>query len=268
MGHTRLGTIPKSRKWIEVVQTLSDIDADQEQVAAASESVDFLAGRTLSAAQEYLKSATSDLGLRFTFYLLARVALASRQSDFIGQLSDLGIRLGPDDTLIDLTSEFQGAVDTYLRAHRHSSDISELAQQAAGESLTFLVGPRSSTLFGSGATELQQAVRALSTKKGFSVLGQKFFGTFMARFINFYLSRVTAAQLGTSSLPQVDEISRFNRALQLHCEQSARIVRDFSGQWLSKTEYQEGINLANTSGFLAVALRKLQAELGVQEAEI
>ena len=81
----------------------------------------------------------------------------------------------------------------------------------------------------------------------------------MTRFLNFYLSRVTAGQLGGA-----ENLSRFNEALATHCNQSARIVRDFCGEWYSKTEFQQGIDLENSSRFLAVALQKLKAELGQQ----
>jgi hypothetical protein len=56
--------------------------------------------------------------------------------------------------------------------------------------------------------------------------------------------------------------------LRAHCNQSARIVRDYCGEWYSKTEYQKGINLKNTSGFLHVAFEKLRNELKQQKAEM
>jgi hypothetical protein len=88
----------------------------------------------------------------------------------------------------------------------------------------------------------------------------------MARFLNFYLSRVTAAGLGSPRLRDVGDIALFNEALRLHCDQSARIVRDFCGEWYSKTTYQEGIDLERTSRFLAVVWRKLRDELEQQRA--
>jgi len=161
----------------------------------------------------------------------------------------------------------QNAIDDYLAAHGHPSDISEIAQRSAGEALATLAGPRATTLFGSGRDELQAAIRELSTKKGFSELGQRFFGRFLAYFLNFYLSRITATQLGGERLQQVGDLSRFNEILRVHCEQSARIVHDFCGEWYSKTEFREGINLDNTSRFVAVAVKKLQAELKRQKAQ-
>jgi len=267
MGHTRLGKVPKSKTWMSIVQLLTSAD-DSDYHAVAADNVEQIASQAIVATQNTLRAATNDIGLKYTFYLLARVALASRANDWLNSLAELGIHIRESDSLFEFTLEFQSAIDEYLIANRHSSDISEMAQQAAGEALTELVAPKAITLFGSGADELRLGVRGYSTKNGFSELGQKFFGTFLSRFINFYLSRVTAGQSGNSNLPHVGELSRFNEELQLHCEQSARIVRDFCGEWYSKTEYQEGINLENTSRFVAVAMKKLEAELKLQEADL
>src|SRR5206468_12075213 len=105
--------------------------------------------------------------------------------------------------------------------------VSERAQQGAGEAIATIAGSRATTLFGSGRDELQAAIQSLSTKKGFSELGQRFFGRFLACFLDFYLSRITATLLGGERLQQVGDLSRFNEVLQAHCEQSALIVHDF-----------------------------------------
>jgi hypothetical protein len=123
-------------------------------------------------------------------------------------------------------------------------------------------------MFGGSSDDVRNAIRSFSTKKGFGYLGQRFFGRFVARFLNFYLSRVTAASLGSPRLRDLGDVAQFNDALRVHCDQSARIVRDFCGEWFSKTVYREGIDLKNTSRFLAVAFRKIRSELGRQGTEI
>jgi hypothetical protein len=269
MGHTRLGRIPKSRKWRAVVAQLaappeSHASAGRERsLGLAAE----LADRTLDAASAGLRRAAQDLGLRYTFYLLTRLALTARTQDWESSLRAIGIQLGEEATIFDLTAELQSAVDDFLLKQKHSSDVSEMAQRAAGEAVFSLAGPASLSLFGGQRDDLQSAVRSLSTKNGFGSLGQRFFARFMTHFLNFYLSRATALQLGGGPLQQVGDISRFNEALDEHCEQSARVVRDFSAGWYSKTEYQTGIDLQAASRFVAVALEKLRDELRRQRAE-
>ncbi len=261
MGHTRLGKIPKSAKWRAVVDEVVGgtllVEGDVGPIAAL----------TLDAATPALEKSRDDEGLRHTFYLLTQVALAARDPNWQDLLSQAGLRLTPDASLFDLTAELQSAVDRRVESRGLPSDVSEMAQQAAGEALASLAAGSVDTLFGTGGQHLQDAVRPLSTKSGFARLGQRFFGSFLTRFLNFYLSRVTASSVGSPRLNSVGAVSEFNKALQTHCEQSARIVRDFCGQWYSKTEYVEGINPENTSRFMAVALRKLSRELAQQRAD-
>ena len=265
MGHTRLGEVPKTRKWNELVRQVAGRGMSGGAFPAAA-SVGAIAARTLDAAQRGLDRAIDDPGVRYTFFLLTQVALASRTSDWEAALGEHGIRLSDDSTIFDFTVELHGAIDRYIsRNSSGATDLSEIAQQSAGEALTSLAGVRALNLFDGNKEQLQKAIRTLSTKKGFGELGQRFFGRFVARFLNFYLSRITASALGSPRLPDVGDVALFNDALRSHCDQSARIVRDFCGEWYSKTEYQKGINLENTSGFLAIALKKLRGELGQQK---
>lgn len=268
MGHTRLGTVPKTRKWSELVEQIAGSAVEGGGVVTAVSDIDEIAARTLEAGQKALEKASNDPGVSYTFYLLTQIALASRTADWKNALGNLGIHLGGNSTVFDLTAELQDAVDKHLGSTpRGGSDLSEMAQQAAGEAIASLAGPRTVTLFGTSSADVQNAVHSLSTKKGFGELGQRFFGRFVARFLNFYLSRITAATIGSPRLQQLGDVAQFNEALYHHCDQSARIVRDFCGEWYSKTEYQEGIDLDNVSRFLAVALQKLRSELQQQKAE-
>lgn len=271
MGHTRLGAIPKSRKWTAIVQDLASAAQGMTEGSYSGylhENVEDVAKDTLEAAQGGLNSAIDDIGLRYTFYLLSQIALASREENWQERLSTLGIDLESNSSLLDLSSEMQAAIDTYLTARNRATDISEMAQRSAGEALVGLAENRATTLFGSDLEDVRLSIRDLSTKKGFSDLGQRFFGLFLTKFLNFYLSRITANQINTYNLPQIGDVTKFNDELQLHCQQTARIVRDFCGEWYSKTEYLEGIDIENTAGFVAVALKKLRAELRKQEEEL
>jgi hypothetical protein len=268
MGHQRLGSIPTSRKWSDVVGEVGGPPAAEGQPpTAAAQDIPDIAQRTLEAAEEGLRRAIDDVGLRFTFYLLTQVVLAARDADWRQELGALGIRLGDEASVFEFTSELQRVIDEHLEARGGATEVSEMAQQAAGEALATLAGPRAATLFGNDQAELQQAVRSLSTKAGFCDLGQRFFACFMARFLNFYLCRITAGQVGGGRIAQVDNLSEFNNALQTHCLQSARLVHDYCGDWYSKTEFQKGIDLDNTSHFMAVAVKKFQAELRRQREE-
>jgi hypothetical protein len=261
MGHQRLGDVPKTQKWANVVAKVAGDGQGSQAANQFADAIQEIAAATLTAAEAGLLKSIDDPGLRYTFYLLTQIVLAAREPNWQAGLSNLGIHLSNDSSVYDLTSEVQFAIDDYLSSQGGPSDVSEMAQKAAGEAIARLAEAKANALFGTGSDEVQDALRDLSTKAGFARLGQSFFGGFMSRYLNFYVSRITAGQVGGASLQQVGDLTQFNEALATHCHQSARIIRDFCGEWYSKTEFQKGIDLDNTSGFMAVALKKLKAEL-------
>jgi hypothetical protein len=263
LGHTRLGPLPKSRSWNQVVESLTGSGLRQYAVSSATSRVNIIAAETLKAARSTLARASYDPGVRYTFYLLTQLVLASRDPDWRSELDQHGITLSDHSSVFDLTAELQGAIDRYVSSTAlGATDLSEMAQQAAGEALTSLLAWQTPRIFGDiDSNDLKDALRSLSTKKGFGQLGQRFFARFVARFLNFHLSRATAAGLGAPRLQNLGYIGEFNEALTTHCEESARIVRDFCGDWYSKTDYEQGIDPANSARFLAVAVRKLKSEL-------
>ena len=86
----------------------------------------------------------------------------------------------------------------------------------------------------------------------------------MSRFLNFYpagLQRDKSVAHGSVRSVSHRTSTKLSNII---ATQSARIAHDFCGDWYSKTEFQHGIDLQNTSRFMAVALKKLQAELQQQ----
>ena len=115
-----------------------------------------------------------------TFFLMTQVALASRTTDWEAALGRHGISLPPEASVFDLTVEVQAAIDRYVgRSSAGATDLSEIAQQSAGEAILTLAGMRTGGLFGGGSADTQNAMRPFSTKKGFGELGQQFFGRFV-----------------------------------------------------------------------------------------
>src|SRR5438034_1886359 len=164
MGHTRLGAIPKTRKWNELIEQVAGLGLTGNVTAAAS--IDAIAAQTLDAAQKGLDKAAEDAGVCYTFYLITQVALASRTTDWEGALGEHGIRLSHVSSVFDSTSEVQDAIDRYISQNPSgATDLSEIAQQSAGEAISSLAGSRTASLFGGSSADVQKAIRSLSTKK-------------------------------------------------------------------------------------------------------
>jgi hypothetical protein len=91
MGHIRLGRLPRTRKWQEVVRLLGT-DTGTGEVAAA----------TLDASKAGLQDAAHDAALVHSFWLLTQLPLCARKADFIAELGKLGISVADQPTVLDL----------------------------------------------------------------------------------------------------------------------------------------------------------------------
>ncbi len=135
MGHIRLGVLPKSKKWNRVVEELR-LGADVSEIASA----------TAAAAETSLENASSDPIFLHAFWLLTQIPLAARGPEFIEDLRQLGITVSVQPGLMDLLAGFSAAVDQNARARGGRTDLGEVAQMAAVESLAALVGPMSNSI--------------------------------------------------------------------------------------------------------------------------
>ena len=82
MGHVRLGSLPRTRKWDQVVGLIAG-GAGTAQVANA----------TISAAEKVLENGAKDKGLVETLWTLMQLPFAARSEDFQAAMRERGVSL-------------------------------------------------------------------------------------------------------------------------------------------------------------------------------
>src|SRR5262245_38180628 len=226
MGHQRLhGRLPDTAPWRRVVGVLA-AGGDVAEIATA----------TSQAAQLGLDLAESDEGLKHTFWLLSQVVLAAKEADFQAAFKELGVIVPNEPSTLNVVAGFTDAIDTHLRNTHARTDIGEMAQLAAVEAITSTLSEKLTSLFGTTHVEVQQAVRDCSTQAGFANLAHDFFSRFTQRFLTYHLSREIAHHVGEGKMfTSPTEHSEFIDQLGVHCRQAALIVKQFAGDWYSKT---------------------------------
>ena len=252
MGHVRLGVLPKSRKWQQVVEQLR-LGADISAVAASA----------ADAAEASLQGASNDPAFLHAFWLLTQIPLAARGPAFADDLRRLGLEVADQPSLMDVAAAFSGAVDRHARRRGGRTDLGEMAQLAAVESLTATVGPTLPSLFGPRPEEVQRAFGRLAGGAHFSILAREFFARLTQRCLDYYLSRELSNHIGPGARFRDDKArSLFDDAIDQHCREASRIVELFAGGWYGKNVYQgDGLTPASIGKFAPVAFRKIRAEL-------
>jgi hypothetical protein len=245
MGHIRLGRLPRTRKWQEVVGLLGT-GATTSEVAAA----------TLHASKGGLERAARDPALVQSFWLLTQLPLCARKADFVKELENVGVSVAAEPTLTELIGGLSDAVDTHMHRRGGRTDLGEMAQLGAAESLTGVLSERTTSLFGSTAEDVRRELSRLGTPSNFSLLARDFFARLTERYLTYFLSRELSNQLGS-----IHANRQFREALSLHCKQASKIVERFAADWFSKANYKGGITPKKAAWFIDYALTKLGAEL-------
>lgn len=251
MGHQRLGKLPASRKWRQVVDLIGG-GADVRDVAAA----------VATAAESSMIDAADDPAAKAAFYLLTQIPLAARKDDFVPELRRLGLKLGDRPSLVEIVAAVADAVDRDVRMTGGRTDLGEMVQLAATECLNAVAGRELPGLFGTAPEDVRRALGGLATVKQFSVLAQDFFARLARHQLDYYLSRELPKHVGINARFQtVREHREFEKALDTHCRETARIVKEFSGEWFSKQTYEGGIDERKAGRFVHVAFDKVRREL-------
>ena len=252
MGHVRLGVLPKSRKWDQVVNELR-LGAGVGEIAAS----------VADAAEKALQGASKDPAFLHAFWLLTQIPLAARGPEFAQDLCRLGVEIRNQPGLMDVAAAISAAVDRHAREHGGRTDLGEMAQMAAVESLAALVGPHLPSLFEPNASDVQREIGRFAGGDRFSALAREFFARLTQRSLDYYLSRELSSHIGPGERFG-DDIARsqFDAALGRHCREAARIVEEYAGGWYGKNVYRrDGLTPETVRRFAPVAFRKIQAEL-------
>ena len=251
MGHIRLGKLPRTRRWKEVLDLISG-----DGSAAA------VAGATLDAADEELSSAARDPGVLRSFWLLTQLPDAARSENFVEALRSLGLNVSNAPTTTEIATAFTEAVDRHVDSQRARTDLGEMAQMAAVETLANTLQERTVSLFGSTSEDVQRELGKLATEKQFGGFARDFFSRFTERFLTYYVDRELPRQVGPEGrFPSTAQQHEFSKALELHCQQASKIVHSFAGAWYSKTRFEQDLTELRVARFVGYALKKLRLEL-------
>lgn len=251
MGHLRLHRIPNSKRWQAVVGLLDAHAGAGEVIAASAEAI-----------ERDLSRGANDPGLVEAVRLLATLPDAARQDSFAAALRDLGLDIPGAPLLPDLATALGRALDREMAQRRARSDLGEIARNALVETLVEQVSPRLPGLFAADPADLRRAVAGLGGAR-FSDLARSFFARLTRDSLAYVLSRDLSRHIGAGRMfGSLAERTAFDAALDQHCREAARILKEFAPGWRGATLNRLGrIGRAEAAGFTAIALRKMVAEL-------
>jgi len=259
MGHIRLGTLPQSKKWRDVIELL-DTDASIHAIAEAA----------ARASETDLRRASDDPSFQFVTQLLVRLPLLARAPGFEAEMASLGV----DRDALGSVTEFLAGLSTAITHHNfelgRTSDAGELARAALLESLSVQLRDRLPSLFAPTPQEIRGALAAFASGLTFASLARDFFARLTYNSLDYYLSRELANHTGAGKRfsEDADRVA-FERALAQHSFEASRIVEEFASGWYGKTVWKEqGLSQDKINDFTRYAFKKMRSELGRRRASV
>jgi len=253
MGHVRLGTLPKTRAWKEVIALIAN-GADVSAIADA----------TMRAADKAFEAIQNDKEFGDTVELLTQLAVAARKDDPGEFLESVGIRLSDQTSLAEVSVVLTQALEQKAARSGSRSDFGELAHNALVGAVVEHLSERFGPMFAPNSQEVHLALSDLGKKSQFGGLSRTFFAKLTNSSIDYFLSRTIGTQIGEGQrFATTNQVAQFQGALELHCKEAAEIVERYSADWFSKHHFQSGGEIpdAKTKGFGWYAMKKMRDEL-------
>ena len=248
MGHIRIGVLPKTQKWQDIVQQIAEKHVSEAEVAD-------IAQQTIQNVRSQFRHITRDNGVLGAFQFLVNLAVASREENPQTWLLNIGIELPDDPTPLS----FAKAVNAWIEPQRESFEYSEIAQRAAGDAISSWYRenqPTTRSLFESLENPFE-VWRKAGDGAGFCELSRLFFANFTQRYLAYFLDREASAALGDFG----QQLERHIDAVSLHAFEMAEITQSFAAGWFN-THAKEGVpSETKIEEFLSFAFGKMRAEL-------
>jgi len=250
--HIRLGDLPRKRKWGQVVALIGH-GAGTSQIASA----------TISAAQRGLKLAMKDPRLVETVWLLSQLPAAAGSGDFAENLRKLGLDVTEPPGLVGLAGAFSDAIDTEMVGASGKTDFGEMAQMAAVEIISSVVGSRGPAPPLLSPSDVQLEIAKLGTGQQFGILARHFFARLTYKTMDYFLSRAFAHHVGEGKrFATTAQRREFAKALERRCVEASTTVEVLSDNWFSETNRERGpISRDDAASFVHTAMTRIIAEL-------
>lgn len=258
MGHERVGLLPKTKKWNDLVRQIGSAYSSELPVAS-------VATQTLRNVQKRYEFLFRDDTVKIAFSFLVAFSRACRFPDTRNELHKSGILMPEKPTLLSVVKALHERVPKY----EATSEYGQLALAAAADAIGQWHNQHATTqlpLF-HPSPEFFESWRTLGNGAGFCDLARLYFGKLTERYLYYFLDRAASATV--SSIQQREQFQRDIRAyvddVSKHAFETAKITQSFAAGWFT-AHTREGLpDTEEVEGFLAIAFGKLRDELRREE---
>ncbi len=253
MGHERVGFLPKTKRWNDLVRQMASDSLSELPVSSVTAQV-------LQNVRKRYETLFRDDAVRTIFTFLVAVSRACRYDDPQTQLRESGIALPDQPTLLSIVK----ALHQQVPVQDASTEYGQLALSAAADAIGQWHKQHSNQLpLFQPSNELFESWRNLGKGAGFCELSRLYFGKLTERYLNYFLDRA-ASQV----FSDIQKRESFQRKIQSHIDdvskhafETAKITQSFAAGWFNVHAQNKMPDVKEIDGFLSLAFGKLRDEL-------
>ena len=253
MGHERVGALPRTKRWGDVVAQMAESSGSQDDVAA-------IANAILQNVRAQFRKMHSDDGVVAAFQFLVALTKSASLEDLGGASFSPGVNLEGSPSTLRLI----GQLRSWVEAQGGSREYADIAAKASADAISLWSAQQSmqANLF-TGPGDSRDIWQRADNGAGFCEVSRLFFSKFTERYLNYFLEReASAAMAGASERDRlasqlrdhIDGVSRF-------AFETSRITQSFAAGWFNNHARDRYPSKDESRGFLNVAFGKMREEL-------
>jgi hypothetical protein len=260
MGHERLGVLPKSRKWRQLIDDLGKPGLSSKDTA-------IIASRTLENVRKRYEKIADDHGVQAALKFLVAFSVYSNKDHPRKALEEIGINIPHEPTPLSVTK----AAHIWIEKNQSFPEYARLAQYATGDALMIWYDEQKESkqpdLFIKNGTTTYKIWSKASSGSGFCELSRLFFAKLTERYLKFFLEREATAAI--SDLNNRDtfqsNLSNHIDSISKHAFESSKITQSFAAGWFNKHAKDKLPTNEALKIFLSYSFEKMREELYREE---
>ena len=253
MGHERVGALPRTRKWRDIVDRLGEATGSEDDVANIAVAI-------LENVRLQFNKIHSDDGVVAAFQFLVALTKSATLGELGGSSFSPEIDLDSGPSTLSLIGQLRSWVET----QEASKEYGDIATRASAETISLWSAQQGmqANLF-TGPPDPKSIWQQADSGAGFCEVSRLFFSKFTERYLNYFLEREASA-----SMSSIDERDRLASQLSDHIDgvstyafETSRITQSFAAGWFNNHARDTVPSKEESRAFLSVAFGKMREEL-------
>jgi len=250
MGHMRIGFLPHTKQWNNIVDQLSLYGGDPVSVRQ-------IADLTLSAIQNNFKKLSNDESIVKSIKFLITLSCSANQTQQLNFLNQNGVLIGDKMTLLSILS----SAKQYITTETGSLEINKMALDSAMKAIiSFQKNHENGQLLLSGESE--NIWNSAGTGAAFCEMARSFIADFTEKQLRYFIEREAARSINDFGLLKTfnETLSKQTDAISTHAFEISKLMQSFSAGWFNRYSISALPTSEELKSFIDYSFHKMREE--------